>query len=137
MLKEKLIERIIYRNQEIAFIVRAKYPVDNVEFFSKKEDFLQVGCHKKSKGVKLKAHYHQFRNHQISSLQEVLYIVKGIVKVNFYTNKGTLIETKILNKGDILFQRSLGHGFEILENTEIFEVKQGPFFGKEHKKFFK
>lgn len=135
MLKEKFIERIIYRHQEIAYIIRAKYPVDNVEFFSESGDFLQVGFHKKLKGVKLKAHYHQFRNHQISSLQEVLYIVKGIVKVNFYTKKGTLIETTILNKGDILFQRSLGHGFELLENTEIFEVKQGPFFGKEHKRF--
>jgi len=136
MLEEKFIERIIYNNTEIAFIIRAGYPVNSVEFFSDKNDFLQVGCHKKQKGEKLKAHYHQFKKHQINSLQEVLYIVSGKVKVNFYTKQGSLIQTKILNKRDILFQRSLGHGFELLENAEIFEVKQGPFFGDEHKKFF-
>lgn len=137
MLKEKFIERINYRGKEIAFIVRADYPVDSIEFFSEKEDFLQVGFHNKKKGEKLKAHYHQFKNHKITSLQEVLFVVKGKVKVNFYTKKGILIQTEVLNKGDILFQRNLGHGFELLEDAEIFEVKQGPFFGKEHKKIFK
>ncbi len=136
MLNEKFIKRIFYRKKEIAFIVKANYPINSVEFFSPNEDFLQVGYHKKNSGEKLKAHYHQFKGHQINSLQEVLYIIKGKVKVNFYTKKGILLQSETLNKGDILFQRDLGHGFELLDDAEIFEVKQGPFFGQEHKRFY-
>ena len=136
MLNEKFIKRIFHRKKEIAFIVRAKHPIDCVEFFSPNEDFLQVGYHKKNSGDKLKAHYHQFKNHKINSLQEVLYVVKGKVRADFYTKKGVLIQSEVLTKGDILFQRDLGHGFELLEDAEIFEVKQGPFFGQEHKRFY-
>lgn len=136
MLNEQFIKRIFYRKKEIAFIVKAKYPFESVTFFSPNEDFLQVGYHKKKGGEMLKAHYHQFKGHQIHSLQEVLYIVKGRVKVYFYTKKGEKIQSETLEKGDILFQRDLGHGFELLDDAEIFEVKQGPFFGQEHKKFY-
>ena len=137
MLQEKFLKRIFYRQKEIAFIVKADYPIDSVAFFSPNEDFLQVGYHKKQSGDKLKAHYHQFKGHQINSLQEVLYIVRGKVRVDFYTKKGRKIQSEILEKGDILFQRDLGHGFELLEDAEVFEVKQGPFFGQEHKRFYK
>jgi len=136
MLEEKFIQRIFYRKKEIAFIVKSNYPVNSVAFFSPNEDFLQVGYHKRGKGEKLKAHYHQFKGHQINSLQEVLYVVKGQVRVDFYTKKGKKIQFEILKKGDILFQRDLGHGFELIDDAEIFEVKQGPFFGQEHKRFY-
>ena len=136
MLNENFIKRIIYRRQEIAYIVLANHPIDSIEFFSVPEDFLQVGFHKRTGGTKLKAHYHLFKNHQIDCLQEVLYVVKGKVRVDFYTKKGKLIRSEVLSQGDILFQRDLGHGFELLEDAEIFEVKQGPFFGGEHKRFY-
>lgn len=136
MLQEEHLKRIFYRKKEIAFIVKSGYPINSVAFFSPNEDFLQVGYHKKQSGDKLKAHYHQFKDHKINSLQEVLYIVKGKVRVDFYTKKGKKIQSEILEKGDILFQRDLGHGFELLEDAEVFEVKQGPFFGQEHKRFY-
>ena len=32
-------------------------------------------------------------------------------------------------QGDVILLSSGGHGFEMLENSEIIEVKQGPFAG--------
>jgi cupin superfamily acireductone dioxygenase involved in methionine salvage len=136
MSKTENIKKILYNNKEIAYIVRAQFPIDNLDFFSKKEDYLQVGYHKKPKGAKLKAHYHCFQKCSVDSLQEVFYIVKGKVKVNFYNKQGKLFQTEILKKGDILFQRSLGHSFELLTQAEIFEVKQGPFLGSVQKKYY-
>jgi len=131
------IKNICYRKKEVAYIIKAEFRFKNLDFFSKKEDYLQVGYHKKSKGAKLKAHYHQFQKCSVNSLQEVFYIVKGKVKVNFYNKQGKLFQTEILKRGDILFQRSLGHGFELLTDAEIFEVKQGPFCGSMQKKIYK
>ena len=47
------------------------------------------------------------------------------------------LESRVLNSGDIILLASGGHGFEMLENTEIIEVKQGPFAGEVDKTRFK
>ena len=49
--------------------------------------------------------------------------------------KGDLLTSIILNAGDIIVYLAGGHDFEILENnTQIFEVKNGPYLGTEKDK---
>lgn len=68
--------------------------------------------------------------------QEVLFIKKGILRVDFYDEYEDYLESKDLHAGDIILLISGGHGFQILEEVEMIEVKQGPYAGENDKKRF-
>ena len=70
----------------------------------------------------------------INEIQEVLYIEHGKVEVEFYESSGKKIGNAILNSGDTILLLSGGHGFNILEDTKMIEVKQGPYSGVEEDK---
>ncbi|SVD87814.1 uncharacterized protein METZ01_LOCUS440668, partial [marine metagenome] len=70
-------------------------------------------------------------------IQEVLYIKSGKVRVDFYDNEKCYMESKILVKGDVILLADGGHGFKMLESSEIIEVKQGPYAGDMDKERFK
>lgn len=120
----------------IAIVIKANHQVDNLEFFTDDHNPLQVGIHQKAAGVQLTPHIHLSNTKVITQIQEVLYIVKGKVKATFYTIDGDAIDSVILEAGDSLIQLAMGHGFEILEDAKIFEVKQGPYPGTKHAKIF-
>jgi hypothetical protein len=67
----------------------------------------------------------------------VLFIKSGKVRVDFYDDHQNYYESRILNKNDVILLASGGHGFEMLEVSEIIEVKQGPYSQKKDKKIFK
>ena len=58
------------------------------------------------------------------------------MKVDFYDVNQKYFDTKILTTGDIILFASGGHGFEMLEQSEIIEVKQGPYMGDHDKTRF-
>ena len=41
----------------------------------------------------------------------------------------SFLESRILNQGDVVLLAYGGHGFEMLEDSEMIEVKQGPYAG--------
>ena len=58
---------------------------------------------------------------------EVILILKGLLRVDFYTSKKKYLFSKILKKNDIIMLVHGGHGFKVLKNVEMLEVKQGPY----------
>ena len=42
----------------------------------------------------------------------------------------------ILRTGDVILLASGGHGFEVLEELEMYEIKQGPYIGEDDKTRF-
>ena len=74
---------------------------------------------------------------KVSYTQEVLFLKKGTVKVNFYHQSKKFYKSKIIKQGDVLLLAFGGHGFEMLKNSELFEVKQGPYSKSKDKKIFK
>ena len=58
---------------------------------------------------------------------EVIYIKKGKLRVDFYDNTKTYLESHVLNGGDVILLSRGGHGFEVIEDVEMIEVKQGPY----------
>lgn len=68
--------------------------------------------------------------------QEVLFIKKGKLRVDFYDDDEQYIESRILEAGDVILLVSGGHGFTVIEEVEMIEVKQGPYSGDEDKKRF-
>ena len=63
-------------------------------------------------------------------------IKKGKVKINFFDEHKKYLENRILKTGDVILLVSGGHDFEMLEDTEMIEVKQGPYAGEADKECF-
>jgi hypothetical protein len=58
---------------------------------------------------------------------------KGKLRVDFYDRGQAYLDSRILNAGDIILLATGGHGFEVLEEIEMIEIKQGPYIGDEDK----
>lgn len=127
-------EEIKYNNELIAIIIRANYVSEKIVFFSPPDFSQQLGYLPHKKGKKIEAHFHIKVNRNITQTQEVLFIKKGKILVDLYTNNKKYITSRELKTGDVIFLCSGGHGFKILEDTEMIEVKQGPYSSKEKDK---
>jgi len=119
----------------IAMVVR-KQNVESFNFITPETFPLQLGISNYKGGSKIRPHTHNRLKKEIDISQEMVYVEKGRARVHFYDNKGREIESEVLESGDIVFFASGGHGFDILAETKIVEVKQGPFCGTEKEKTF-
>lgn len=119
----------------LAIIIRGNQ-VKKYQFFSPENFPLQIGAVGKKSGEKIKAHLHNEPIRTVRTTQEFLYIEKGKVRVSIYNNRGKIIAKRILKQGDKILSASGGHGFDILEDTVFFEVKQGPYPGYDKAKTY-
>jgi mannose-6-phosphate isomerase-like protein (cupin superfamily) len=132
-----MLERFYDENEElIAIVIGSRFEKDGVEFFTPGSFSQQLGYMHHQKGKVIPPHIHNRVNRDIHLTQEVLFVRKGRVKVDFYNNKQTFISSTILEAGDVILLASGGHGFTMLEPTEMIEVKQGPYLGDRDKKLF-
>ncbi len=122
------VEKIIEQDSLLAIIVRAYHHHEGIEFFTPNEFSQQLAymCH--STGKVLVPHVHNPVARQVSYTQETLFIRKGKLRVDFYNAQKQYLESRILEAGDVILLITGGHGFEVLEDVEMIEVKQGPYF---------
>ena len=118
----------------IAIVVKQEFDKDGVNFVSKQDYPLQLGISSYKKGDTIKAHFHIEKEVKINKLQEVVHIKSGRTMVNLYDLNGEKFKSVELSDGDTIFFVDGGHGFEMLEDTKIMEVKQGPYSGKDEDK---
>jgi hypothetical protein len=83
------------------------------------------------KGDHIKPHIHNKFSREILTTNEVIIIKNGSMVVNFFDFNKNNVGFEILMEGDIIFLQEGGHSFDFLQNTELFEVKNGPYFGQE------
>ena len=79
---------------------------------------------------------HNAVQREVQFTKEVLFIKSGKVRVDFYDDEKKYIESRVLVSGDVILLAFGGHGFEMLEDSEIIEVKQGPYVGEKDKTRF-
>jgi len=138
-----MIEKIYNKKKLYALIVRNKYRnKKGINFFTDKNASQQVGFMKHKKNYIIFPHKHNKRkknaNAKIDSTTEVLIILKGILRVDFYDENEKYLFSKKLYSNDLIMLSSGGHGFKILKDVEMIEVKQGPYFvSKDKVKFDK
>ena len=132
-----MIQNITYKKTTLAILIKATYQKKKgINFFTNKSLNQQVAYMHHPKNYEIHPHLHKKLIRNITGTSEVLIILSGKMKINFYDSKKNFLFSKIANKGDIAILLKGGHGFKILKNCKFIEVKQGPFFlGKDKKRF--
>lgn len=131
-----MIERICHESRELALIVRRSFYSDGIEFFTPGTYSQQVGYMNRPAGHVILPHVHNPVVREVQYTKEVLLIRSGRVRVDFYTDAQEYLQSAVLESGDLILLAYGGHGFEMLEATEIIEVKQGPYCGDQDKTRF-
>lgn len=126
----KMIENIEHKGLKLAIIIRSGYIKEGIEFFTDDQDPLQIGYMNRNKDYIIPPHRHNAVARTIQFTHEVLFIKTGKVRVDFYDNVQLYLKSCVLEQGDVILLADGGHGFKMLESSEIIEVKQGPFVGK-------
>tara|TARA_Y100000590_G_C15203831_1_gene819775 strand:+ start:42 stop:476 length:435 start_codon:yes stop_codon:yes gene_type:complete len=134
-----MIEKILHKNKLFALIVRGKFrKKSGVNFFTPNYATQQFGYMKHKKNYIIQPHWHNKRLTKILSTTEVIILLKGILRVDFYNDKKKYLFSKIVKAKDIIMLVHGGHGFKVLKNIEMIEVKQGPYsLAKDKIKFMK
>jgi hypothetical protein len=125
-----MIENIFHNDKLLSVIIRANYKSDGIEFFTPDDFSQQLAYMNRPKNHVIPPHVHHSVQRNVSLTQEVLYIKSGKVRVDYYDDEKNYLESKILNQGDVVLLASGGHGFQMIEDSEIIEVKQGPYSGE-------
>jgi mannose-6-phosphate isomerase-like protein (cupin superfamily) len=131
-----MIERISNAGELMAIIVRASFSERGVSFFTPSEMSQQLAYMRHPAGKVIKPHVHNAVSREVHSTQEVLFIKKGTLRVDFYTTDHEYLDSRLLSEGDTILLVSGGHGFEIIEEIQMLEVKQGPYAGESDKTRF-
>lgn len=122
-----MIEHITNGSQLLAVIVPADYTTANVEFVTDPANCQQLGIMFHKEGDTITPHVHQSQERIIYDTQETLIIRKGKIQVNFFSDEQDFLQSRVLVSGDIILLISGGHGFEMIEDTLMVEIKQGPY----------
>ncbi len=133
----QFLEKIIHGDTIIAIIIRSDYRKNGIEFFTPDNFSQQLAYMNRPSGYLIEPHIHNDLPREVHFTQEVLFVRKGKVKADFYSEEKVFVESRILNSGDVILLASGGHGFTMLEPTEMIEVKQGPYAGDKDKTRFK
>lgn len=120
----------------LAIIVPADFSEPGIRFFTPNEFSQQLAYMHHPAGKKIVPHVHNPVPREVQHTLEALFIRKGKLRVDFYTDKEEYLQSRILCAGDTILLVSGGHGFEMLEPTQMIEVKQGPYTGEEDKRRF-
>jgi len=122
-------EEIIVDGQLCAIILLVDFDEPGIQFFTPNELSQQLASMSYTTGKVIPAHTHNPVVREVSYTQEALFIRKGKVRVDFYTQQREYRTSRVLSAGDVILLISGGHGFEVLEDLNMVEVKQGPYVG--------
>jgi mannose-6-phosphate isomerase-like protein (cupin superfamily) len=131
-----MIEKITYHQQLLALIVSHQFNKPGIHFFSPDDLSQQLAYMRHPTGKIIQPHVHNPVRREVEYTQEVLFIKKGRLRVDFYNDQQDYLESRLLEAGDVILLVTGGHGFEVVEEIEMIEVKQGPYVGERDKTRF-
>ena len=131
-----MIEQITHQNQLLALIVSHRFNQPGIHFFTPNELSQQLAYMHHPTGKVIQPHVHNPVIREVTYTQEVLFIKSGKLRVDFYNDQQEYLDSRILEAGDVILLVTGGHGFEVLEEIEMIEVKQGPYVGEQDKTRF-
>ena len=133
---EKMIKKVYDGDKLLAIIISNKFDKPGIHFFTPDDFSQQLAYMKHPKGKTIIPHSHNPVPRQVEHTQEILFIKSGKIRVDFYDSNQKYLESYILSQNDVILLIKGGHGFEVLEELEMFEIKQGPYVGENDKTRF-
>ncbi|HNZ26106.1 MAG TPA: hypothetical protein PLG34_01160 [Spirochaetota bacterium] len=131
-----MLEEIKFNDEILAIIIYSSFSKDGIHFFTPDDFSQQLAYMKHPKGKLIQPHVHNPVSREVKYTKEVLFIKKGKIRVDFFDDCQNYLKSRILQSGDIILLSSGGHGFEVIEEIEMIEVKQGPYAGDQDKTRF-
>ena len=128
-----MVEKITHNSEILAIIVRKEFNNEGINFFTPNEYSQQLAYMNHPSGKEIQPHIHKKVHREVHYTQETLFIRKGKLQVDFYSDDQKYLDSRILKSGDVILLIKGGHGFKVLDDLEMFEVKQGPYAGDEDK----
>ena len=102
---------------------------EGLDFLTNDDAFVQVGTWKYEKGKILDAHYHNTFERKSYITQEVVLVLEGTIICNLYTTDGEFIASEEIKQNQLIIQFQGVHEYEIMDNSKVLEIKNGPYFG--------
>lgn len=130
------IEQISWNHIPLCYIVRARFLPDRTTFVTPPEFKQQVGFVVYPAGGEIKRHVHRPLERHLVGTSEVLVVKQGRCLIDIYNDERELVATRELLPGDVMLMVGGGHGFRMLEDTVLLEIKQGPYTGLDEKEHF-
>ena len=130
------IERVESGGELLALIVRRDFAAAGISFFTSSDLSQQLAFMRHPTGKLISPHVHNAVPREVVYTQEVLFLRRGRLRVDFYDPERAYLYSRVLGAGDVILLIKGGHGFEVLEEIEMFEVKQGPYAGDHDKTRF-
>ncbi|HEX7708117.1 MAG TPA: hypothetical protein VF701_16775 [Thermoanaerobaculia bacterium] len=128
-----MIERIVLDDVLYAIVIRRDFREPGVHFVTPGDFSQQLAYMSRPMGHQIPAHYHRDVKRDVHRTLEVLVIRSGRIRVDFYDDARQRFGSRTLDAGDVILLAQGGHGFEVLEDCEMYEIKQGPYLGDEDK----
>lgn len=130
------IEKIEHNGEMIALIVREEFSKPGVSFLTPNDLSQQLGYMHHPAGKIIEAHIHKPIERIVAYTQETLIIKRGRLRVDFFDEQQNYLMSRELKAGDVILLIKCGHGFEVLEELQMIEIKQGPYAGERDKTRF-
>lgn len=127
------LQEVTHNGQLLAMIIPHGFTKPGVNFFTPDSFGQQLAYMSHPPGHAIAPHTHNPVHREVTHTQEVLILRKGRLRVDFYDNTQSYLKSTVIEAGDVILLAAGGHGFEVLEEVEMIEVKQGPFTGKDDK----
>lgn len=131
-----MITEIQHNGELLAIILSGKFDQPGIHFFTPDSFSQQLAYMRHPVGKVIQAHVHNPVPRQVSYTCEVLLLKKGRLRVDFFDEQQSYLESRIMEAGDVILLVRGGHGFEVLEEIEMIEVKQGPYVADKDKTRF-
>ena len=131
-----MIEEIRHEDELLAIIIRSNFNNPGISFVTPNELTQQLAYMRHPAGKQIRPHLHNPVPRQVLYTHEVLFIKRGKLRVDLYDDQQQYLHSRILEAGDVILLSGGGHGFEVLEEVEMIEVKQGPYVGEADKTRF-
>ena len=129
--------KITHNETILAVILPAGFSGDGIHFFTPDSFSQQLGYMRRPEGYVVPPHDHNPVPRTIEWTQEVLFVRSGKVRLDLYLPETRVyFQSHLLRPGDIVLLAHGGHGLVMLEQSEIIEVKQGPYVGEADKTRF-
>ena len=123
-----MIERYVNAGVEVAIIVHADTDADGVEFLTEDGDFLQMGLIGRPAEFVVPTHRHLGIRRTVDRVCEALFVVSGKVEASLYDDEGVFLGKSEMEAGAVILQLTGYHGFRMMEDSKIIEIKQGPYY---------